>query len=445
MKRIVAWGWHRLGEIMALESLSRQKKVEIVAWVGNARECTHNLDELLHQFRIETCSCSGAANQIYDQVYSSLAEFIEHYSRVSFSMGRTFQELLHIFNIYVDYFAWLLTAKRVDVVFFSNLPHFGVDYLLYVVAKALGVQTTMCNQSLVANRFFYVREVEDFGYFRHATENRALPYLTVEKRFEKPIFYLGAFKRPRIFCTGSLLSDLFHMALGRKSKPMTLAGAFQKFQNSLEYKRCHRKQEKEDVDFTANYVYFPLQMQPELTTSILGGMYADQLLALEQLARMLPEGWRIYAKENPKQGRRQREALFYQRLSRIAAVDYVAPSVNTYDLIRGSRFVATVTGTVGWEAITGGKPCVVFGKAWYRTFPGVFEFNRLNGIDEVLACVIDHEALERQYNSIMRRTAEGVLDSDYNVLIDGFSDKANALLVENFLLSELYGTRPEIP
>ena len=36
---------------------------------------------------------------------------------------------------------------------------------------------------------------------------------------------------------------------------------------------------------------------------------------------------------------------------------------------------ATITGTVGWEAITGGKPVIIFGRAWYKTLTGVYTFS----------------------------------------------------------------------
>ena len=91
-----------------------------------------------------------------------------------------------------------------------------------------------------------------------------------------------------------------------------------------------------------------MQLQPEMTTATLGGIFNDQLLALECLARKLPPGWRILVKENPKQTAFMRGRLFWQRFDSIPNVVLVPMHTDTFTLTAKSQFVATITGTVGW-------------------------------------------------------------------------------------------------
>jgi hypothetical protein len=132
------------------------------------------------------------------------------------------------------------------------------------------------------------------------------------------------------------------------------------------------------VPLNVPYVYVALHLQPERTTSSLGGVFADQYLVIDMLARMVPAGWRVYVKEHPSQfyppfcGERSRHADFYREVSALPNVTLVSLSVSTFDLIDNARAVATVTGTVGWEAVLRGRPALVFGSAWYRHCDGVW-------------------------------------------------------------------------
>ena len=187
------------------------------------------------------------------------------------------------------------------------------------------------------------------------------------------------------------------------------------------------------VDLNQKFVYFPLHLQPELTTSSLGGIYCDQLLALERLSQDIPDSWYIYVKENPKQTEFMRGNWFFDRLALIKKVVLLPSSYNTYTLIKKAMFVATVTGTVGWEAISGGKNALVFGQAWYKTLPGVYEYNEGLAVDILVQNKINHKELEYQLNELLKKTAIGVVDPAYIVSVEGFSEEANVKAIAGLI------------
>ena len=207
---------------------------------------------------------------------------------------------------------------------------------------------------------------------------------------------------------------------------------FDYYENLLRY-------EENPIDLEGPFVYFPLQLQPEMTTSSLGGKFRDQALAIERLADLLPENVRILVKENPKQGTYMRGTMFYHRLARIPNVTILPSYANTHALMQRSQFVATITGTVGWEAVRAGKPALVFGAAWYRSLPGVVRYRDDLTYEEIVDLPIDHAALEATVGRLLARAHEGVVDRHYMKLVPGFDADANADRVAKTLLALMQG------
>jgi hypothetical protein len=130
------------------------------------------------------------------------------------------------------------------------------------------------------------------------------------------------------------------------------------------------------------YVYFPLHYEPEASTNPEGGIFHDQFIAILNLRRWLPDNICIYVKEHPSQfyshsvfGYLGRSAYFYQALSKIKGVKIIALDVDSHSLIKGSIFVATITGTVAVEAAILGKNTIVFGEPWYKGMPNTFQWS----------------------------------------------------------------------
>ena len=172
------------------------------------------------------------------------------------------------------------------------------------------------------------------------------------------------------------------------------------------------------------FIYFPLHLQPEMTTSTLGGIYVDQVLAIEKLHQILPDGWSIIIKENPKQTFQYRPKSFFERIRCLDNAKFVGPEASSKLLIKHSQIVATITGTAGWEAIRLGKPTVVFGNAWYKDFEGVHPFNNEICLKTVANSKVERLKLENNFKDFIKSCHFGIIDSAYSKLVD-FDENKN--------------------
>jgi hypothetical protein len=124
------------------------------------------------------------------------------------------------------------------------------------------------------------------------------------------------------------------------------------------------------------YVAVFLARQPERSSVPEGGRYGQQLRMVHALAGALPDGWHIYVREHPATfmsgPKLVRGPWSYDGLLALPGVSLVSSRVDPFRLIDRARAVATVTGTVGFEAVARGVPCLAFGAAPYVGCDGVY-------------------------------------------------------------------------
>ena len=120
------------------------------------------------------------------------------------------------------------------------------------------------------------------------------------------------------------------------------------------------------------YVIYPIHFQPEATTLVQAPMYLDQAALIDDIARSLPIGHRLYVKEHvSNRGRRPIE--FYEKLRAIPNVRLLGPDVDTWSLIQNASAIAVITGTMGWEGVLFGKPVITFGDVFMNLLPHVYK------------------------------------------------------------------------
>ena len=481
IKNVILWGFSSKSTSAAIKNLKEQNIINIKMWVGDVPECTHDIIQF-HVGNFKTEQYHGCAKNIYDEVFhSTIHQFMDMMSRHSFYKEKSFHDMLNIYNIYFDYFSYFLIQNQdIDFILFSNLPHEGADFILYKIAKKLQIKTILFHQSLFKGRFFYVYDIEDFGTFgqtdtinanlKFKVQNKYENNYMTTKDFRYDVFSLqrnsfGSFFRSAlmgILCKKNCLkvanfierrsiNNVYDYKLGyskqqnRVDKKLIktthsslqllndILSSVSNYMGNFEHRYSNYKVAKKklmhlidkETYLNQKYIYYPLHLQPELTTSTLGGIYVDQLLAIEKLSTLIPDDWLIYVKENPAQTELMRGNWFFERLRLIKNIKVISPEFNTYSLLEKCIFVATITGTVGWEAISGGKNVLIFGNAWYKSLPGVFSYNEKFNINDILNFKIEHDELERDLNILLQKTADGVIDQDYTILIENYSDEEN--------------------
>lgn len=118
------------------------------------------------------------------------------------------------------------------------------------------------------------------------------------------------------------------------------------------------------------YLLYPIHFQPEASTLVQAPMYLDQLALVEDLAKSLPAGYRLWVKDHlSNRGRRPLEEL--SRLRRMLGVRLLGPDEDGWELMREASAIVVITGTMGWEGLLLGKPVVTFGDVFYNVVPTV--------------------------------------------------------------------------
>jgi hypothetical protein len=179
----------------------------------------------------------------------------------------------------------------------------------------------------------------------------------------------------------------------------------------------------EKPDSSDKYVLFALHFQPERSTLPEGGVFENQLMAIDILARALPEGWRLYVREHPRQFQKNdrrkahfRDSYYYERILTNKNVKLISVHENQDTLLEGARMVASVKGSVGWEAMTRGKPSITFARAWYSSSNACFVVSSVEDCREALreAFEMDKKTVFRHlYRFLLFNTPRMILASDF--------------------------------
>lgn len=360
-----------------------------------------------------------------------------------------------LFHSYVNGFYSLLSEEfqRGDTAYFTSTPHFHWDIALSICLQQLGWEVRCFTLSAKSDRLL-VRRIagsqtaelvklesgDTTGHQHHESEtanlqqSRAFNRRVIEPRRMSLMSSLRFVYR---MVTTVLRPQRFHYF----SEPWfkLVVRGFRWQSNRLKLRGWLKANGIVEVP-TTDYVYFALASQPERSTVPDAGVFWYQLNAISELRRALPAEMVLIVREHPRQIGRQspdlrqthyRSVDDYKRIGAMNNTHIAQWSLDSERLIESAQFVATCTGSAGWEALCAGRPALSFSNTWFSGVTGSIVWSGTEDNAQVLQELIQvsDSAIRSGRRAVLSRTEEfGVpgLDASVEKLpghIFGFGDE----------------------
>ncbi|RAP31609.1 hypothetical protein DID78_00475 [Candidatus Marinamargulisbacteria bacterium SCGC AG-343-D04] len=347
----------------------------------------------------------------------------------------------HLYYRLIHYFYSILKSKKINLVIFNNFPHEGPDYVLYIVAKALKVKTLLLYQTIFPNKCLCINNIEDIEM-----SDKNMPIVSKPIDINIDTFLQKPFYMKKTISAETQLDELKNnytfkeyikkhkwklikfMILGEYkaiSSVLNNRGPGSRITKLKKYIELYKKYATKKINKNDKYVYFPLHLQPELSTDTLGDKYYDQLRPIEELSGLIPENVKIYVKENPYQWESHRPIDFFDRLFQIKNVVLLDHEIDSISLIKNAEFTATISGTAGWESILLKKPALIFGLAWYKPLPGIFHIRNNPTYESITTTKIDLNLLKKEIASITSKFFDGIFYEAYTANYSSYNESNN--------------------
>ena len=357
----------------------------------------------------------GLLTDVGDQINLALIHEIECKLSESTTVP-SFYENFHNIHILWNRFKHNLQLKEVSMILFLDLPNGLNQAILYQLAKALRISVLFLVESPTHCCFFSFRDLADYGCHEVAANSfKIIP--KVSKRDTQPNNYGCAdiVNKSGIRLTSNLkrfIQSFWFLLKKRPTKllnPLYFLKCFTDFndrawlieQSKDPYSKFFGRKRLDYFDFLTSkpdisslinhpYVLFVLQSPIELQTELLlNNQFSDQLLAIEQLAHLVPNNYKILVTDDCTFNQSV-SPMFFHRFSRIKNTYYLPNNLSVPKLLDKSKFIATINSNRGWNALSKGKKVLLFGKPWYWKLPGAYTYHDNFDINEI-TCTDDFD------------------------------------------------------
>ena len=406
------------------------------------RDCVfgHNCNEKnLTQWSMSVDLIESLSN--LESLYMQMMERFESWSGLI-----TYERRINLYHKILKFWYNYLLKNNINVCVFMTIPHFGYDYIIYNLCKLIGIKTIMIHRIPVVKNSdphiyifdsleHHIRDLKKRFEFYLGNESKVklnshfVAHLSLQNNSDKTFTGItirqGYFRRVKY-----KFSSIIKRAQGLKRlRPyMTWHDLFTR---GIQIFRTNGLKNKyvSNPDLNKKFVFFPLHKQPEASTSPMGDIFVFQDFVVDLLLEGLPEDVFIYVKPHVAKGKNYK---FYNRIILHPRVVILDKNVSAFKLMQQSLAVATITGTVGWEAFMNDKPVLMFGNYFYQDAPMVHNVRSAGDIIKGLEIFDKNDMLKVEKTKIKKAFLMALQESTFRGWVDNrYAAKSTMSAIEN--------------
>ncbi|MDP7477524.1 MAG: hypothetical protein QF442_03690 [Candidatus Peribacteraceae bacterium] len=358
--------------------------------------------------------------------------FINMVQRHEYARTVSHEKRKQVYLRHLRFWNDFLESNAINLVLASTLPHEIPDHIIYCLCKDKKIPFIFSHTTPISDTAFLQDDIEESAVqikqrldeikkenpkeitLCDQLEEYSAMQTKPEGKFtsaypSKPQNQLQIFARRILSAPGELLNWLLKLFSIR-----VWMRRFGKLRVAMEQKRLREFYDEHAVepDLSKQFIYFPLQFQPECSTCPMAGAFVDQQLTTQMLSQAAPRDVLIYVKEHPrqrKQGIMCRDIDFYKKLVAMPNVRLMKHESSTFKLRENCKAVATGTGTAGLEALFRQKPVLLFGHVFYQYADGVFPIRAKEDLTKAMKAIFENN--EKPSQASTRQFMKAVEDT----------------------------------
>jgi len=179
----------------------------------------------------------------------------------------------------------------------------------------------------------------------------------------------------------------------------------------------------QNIENDSHFIYFPLHQEQERVLLIGAPFYVNQFEVIQNIAKSLPIGYKLYVKDHPAMNHRGwRSVSEMKKIMKLHNVKLIHPFTDPDKLIEQSDLVISIKGSTVIHAAFHRKPSITFEKIGLCHLPSIHKLESISELPQAIKTSLRKNVNLDDLQKYLYYVRSQSFEFRYQTIRDGFED-----------------------